>query len=104
MVFRLHAVNAQTSHARRPAGVAGNNHAAVAEAAEIFGRVEAETGHTAEAAGALALILGAERLGGVLYDDEIVPLGDVPQTFHVGALAKQVNRHDGAGARRDLAF
>ncbi len=97
-------MHAQTLHALRPLGVAGDDHAGVAVGAEVLGRIEAETAHTAETAGALALVLGAERLGSVLDEDQVVALGDVPERLHVGALAEQVDDEDGAGARRDLVL
>src|SRR5262249_25489318 len=65
--------------------------------AEVLCRIEAETAHTTQAAGTLALILGPERLRSVLDDHEVVPLGDAPERLHLGALAEEV--HDENRAR-----
>ena len=48
--------------------VVGGEHAAVAGAAEVLGRIEAEAADVADRAGAAAVELGADRLGGV-FDD-----------------------------------
>ena len=97
-------MDAQAGHARRPFRVAGHDHAGVAIGAQVLGRIEAEAADAAQAAGALALVFRADRLGGVLDDRQIVPFGDAPDRLHVGALAEQVDRQDGSGARRDLVL
>ncbi len=80
--------------------VAGHQ-TAVAVAAEVLGREEAEDAHVAEAAGATAVVGRAPRLAGVLDHGEAVRLGDLAYGVGVGGEAEEVDRHDRFGARRD---
>jgi len=55
----------------------------------------------ADGAGAAAPILRADGLRGILDDVQIVPRGDTHDGVHVGHLAVEVDRHDGARAWGD---
>ena len=48
MVLRLHAMHAEPGHPAGQLRVVGRDHAPIAEAAQVLGRVEAERGHVAE--------------------------------------------------------
>ena len=79
-----------------------DDHAAVAVAAEVLARVEAEKQPATPAtAAARALPVGADGLGAVFDQRQPVLLADRSQARHVRALPEQVDRHDGARARRD---
>src|SRR4029079_12767731 len=84
--------------------VVGRDHPGVAERAEVFGRVEAETAEVGEAAAPLDLVVGPQRLGRVLDDADRVPGGDVFYRPHVRTLAEQVDRDDRPGAVGDLVL
>ena len=82
--------------------VVGRQHAAVAVAAEVLGRIEAEAADVAERAGAATAILRADRLAGVF--DHRQSRASAPcasSGVHVGALAVQMDGNDRLGLRRD---
>ncbi len=58
----------------------------------------------ADRAGAAAFEFGADRLGGVLDNHELMLLGDLHQGVHVGHLAVEVHGHDGARAGGDFCL
>ena len=60
-----------SAHLRGQLGVVGDEGAAVAPAAEVLGRVEAEAAGVAERADAAALVAGAVRLAGVLDHGDV---------------------------------
>ena len=80
--------------------VAGRNHAAVAERAEILRRVEAERRRVADAARAPPLVARAVRLRRILDHDQIVAPRDGQDAIEVDRLAVQVHRHDRLRSRR----
>ena len=90
------AVEAQHPHAVGELVVAGGDGAAVAEAAEVLGREEAERSDRAQRAGPAVARGRARGLGGVLDDRhaERLDLGDRRD------VAEQVHRDDRLGARR----
>ena len=79
----------------------GRDQAAVAEAAQVLAREETEGTELAEAAGHLAVDVGAERLRAVLDDDQAPVVAEFFQCIHVHRLAEQVHRDHGPGFRRD---
>ena len=85
----------------RRATVVGHDDPGVAVRAEVLRWVEAEGRRVAERAGAPPADARAVRLRGVFDDDEIVPRRDRQHRLDVGRLSVQVDRHDGARARRD---
>jgi hypothetical protein len=87
-----------------PVRIVGDDHAGIAERAEVLRGIKAEAAHRTQGAGALAEVLGADGLGGVLDQRQIVTLRDMPQGIHVHALAKQMHRHDGPRPWRDLVL
>ncbi|MCX5766098.1 MAG: hypothetical protein NTZ43_02585 [Gemmatimonadetes bacterium] len=89
---------------RRPWSLSGGHEAAVAEAAEHFGRVEAEGARSAEGAGEFAFEAGAERLRGVFDNSEIVLFGDGANGVHVAGAAVHLHGHDELGALGDGRF
>jgi len=75
--------------------VVGDDHASVADRAEVLRREEREASAGAHGAGLASVVGGADGLGGVL-DDGDVPIARRRQDrVHVGTLAEQVHRHDG---------
>ena len=104
VVFRLHAVDAQAGHVLGPIGIVGHDHAGVAIGSQVFRRIKAKAGERSQCPGALALVFGADRLGGIFDDRHIVPFGDVPKRLHFGALAVKVHQHDGPRFLGDLIF
>ena len=50
IIARFHAVDAAADAVELPVHAVGSQHSAVAEAAEVFGRIETEAGHVAERA------------------------------------------------------
>src|SRR5262249_40407849 len=57
-----------------------------------------------QSAGALAAVLGADGLGGVLDERQIMHLGELPQRLHVRALAVQMHRNDRPRSAGKLAL
>ena len=100
-VFHFHAVHAQASHPPGPIRVAGDDHAGVAIGTQDLARVKAKATDGAQRAGPFPLVFGTEGLGRVFDDRHLVTLGNLPQSFHVRALAEQMHRHDGASAGED---
>ena len=76
-------------------GGVGGDEACVAEGGEVFGGVEAEGGGVAERAYGAIVPRGAEGLGGVFDELEIVGFGEGGEGVHVRALAVEMDRHDG---------
>ena len=87
-------------------GVVGHDHATVAEAAEVLGRVEAQDSPGGRSTRRAPLVLRTDRLRRVLDHDEAGLLGDRHDRVHVGDLAVEVHGDDGAGLlgdrRRDV--
>src|SRR5690606_12852511 len=84
--------------------VAGGQHAAVAHAAEVFGRVETETADVAPAARGATVVGGADRLSSVFDYGDVAAGGDLADPVDLGALTEQVHRNDRFGSRRDGRF
>ena len=70
--------------------VVGHGAAAVAQAAEGLGRIETDGPRHAERPGRTALEFRSQRLGGVLDDQQVVPVGDRLQGVHVGGAAVEL--------------
>ncbi|MNX91376.1 hypothetical protein D3C86_1234510 [compost metagenome] len=78
--------------------------AAVADGAQVLGRVEAEGGRIAEGADLAPVKLRAVGLRAVLDHLEAVTPGELHDPGHVGRVAVDVDRDDGLGRGRDEAF
>jgi hypothetical protein len=102
VVPRLHAVDAEQFQRLRDVVAGGREEAAVAGAAEVLGRIEAEAADVTEAAGAAAMPGREDRLGGILDDGHAGPAGDGQQGVHVGRPAEEVHRDDRLAAAADL--
>ena len=94
-------------HAQRPRAfghlrVAGEDRAAVAERAEVLGRVEAERGRVAEGANTLARVLGAVRLGAILEHLEPVRSRALHDLVDGRGLSVQVHDQHRAASDRSL--
>ena len=100
-VGRSRAVDAQELQPVVEGGVVGQDHAGVAEGAQVLGGEEGEAAHVADRAAAAALVLGADGLGAILDDRDMAAPGDLHDGIHVGHLAEEVNGQDGLGARCD---
>ena len=87
LVLLARAPVAQQPQRVRELRVARRHQAALAERAEVLGRVEAEAAERAEPAGGRAAIARAVRLRGVLDHHEAVPLGQRTERIHVRDLA-----------------
>ena len=82
--------------------IAGKNRAPVAIAAQRFAGKETGAAKGAQVATFAAPVLRAQTLRGVFNHGQMaVPGGNRVDGIHVGALAIQAHRHDGAGARRN---
>ncbi len=84
--------------------IAGDDGAAVAERAEVLGRVEAERAGDADRADRPSAARREMRLAAVLDDREVVSRGDRFDRGHVGRLAVEVHRQDRARLRTDRGF
>ena len=104
VVARLHAVAAQAAQECGPGRIAGDHHAAVAKASQIFGRIKAEAADGAQRPRALAMVLGPNGLGGIFHDGEVVTRRHVPERIHFRALSEQVDHDDGPRPLGDLVF
>ena len=80
-----------------------DNGSAVAQRAEILGRVEAERSSDADGADRPSARGCEVRLAAVLDDRQVVPCGDALDRRHVGRLPVQVNRQQCPRARRHRA-
>ena len=90
-----HAVSSKHLHALGEGWVGGGGHSGVAVGAEVLGGVEAEGGDVAEGTGWNAVPSGSEGLGGVLDELHAGVLRERLESVHIGALAVEVDRHDG---------
>ncbi len=84
--------------------VVGRHRARVAEGAEVLRGIEAERRGIAQRAHALASIPRAMGLRRVLEHRDAAALADLANRSHVGRLAIEVHRQDGARAPRDRAL
>src|SRR5215471_4819078 len=80
---------------------AGEEHSAIAGAAEIFRRVEAQTADRADRAGAPAAIVGADRLRGVFNYRNTMLCRRLHERLHVHTLPIQMHRYDCFSSRGD---
>ena len=91
-ILGLHAVIAQTLHARAKFVIVGGNDSAIAKAAKIFTWKETVGSNVAARTHAYAaMILGANGLRAIFYDRHLVILGDLQNGIQVGGLSKQVD-------------
>src|SRR5262249_31709986 len=95
MVFRFRAVNPHHSQASGEAIVIGDDHASIAEAAEVLCREEAETGQGRELAYSLSVVIRADRLRSILDDRNAALRANLADRVHLGRLAEKIDRHDG---------
>ena len=103
VVLRLAlAVEGERAELRGERVVIGEHGAAVAVAAERLGRIEAGAGDLAERAALPAAERAADRLRGVLDDQQVLARGDLLDRRIVGRQAEQVDRDD--RLRREAAF
>ena len=103
IIPRLLTVIAQHTQLRRQFVVIGRDHAAVAEAAQVLRRIEAEGTQRAQRTGPPAAILGADRLASVFDDGNAAGRGrDLPDLVHLGTLAEEMHRNDRLRGRRQL--
>src|SRR5262245_38775702 len=85
-------------------GVARDDGAAVAQGAEILRGIEAERARDADGPNRTAIRRREVGLAAVLDDRQAVAERDALNAGHVGGLAVQVHRHDGARPRSDEPF
>src|SRR4051812_23428173 len=94
---------AQYAELRRELGIVGCDQTAIAEAAQVFGRVKTEAACQTDRAGASAFVFRANRLASVLDDrDAASRIGNLLNITHRGALPEQVDRNDRLGIACDL--
>jgi len=86
VVFRLHAVIADFADFGRKRRVVCDDHAAVAETAQIFRREETQSRAISETADFDAVLFRSDCLRAVFYDRKAASFGNVANGFHVGAL------------------
>ena len=98
-IFRTAAVGAQEAGLISECVVLGDEHAAIAETAEVFGWEEGKSTKIADGATGLIFVAGADRLGAVLDDTQTVSAGEGHHAIHVGGLAEEVDGDDGFSLR-----
>ena len=101
VVFWFRAVGAENPQFLGHRVVAGGDQSAVARRTQVFRREETKTTVAADGAGPAALVLRADRLGGVLDDRYPTPVGDGHDRVHLRALAVKMDRQDGLGVGSD---
>ena len=88
------AIFAQLRDALGERCVVGHHHAAIADGAQILGRIKAEGGDVAEAAEPPVAEPRAVRLGAILDDPRAVPPRKIEDRVEIGGLAVEMDRHD----------
>ncbi len=101
IVLGLAAVISHHAKAMGQGLVAGDDHAAVADTAEVLAGKEAETPAGADRAGFAALVSAGDGLGRVLDDGQAVAARDGHDWVHVRHLSEQVDGHDRLGVLAD---
>ena len=76
-----------------------HHRASVSEAAEVFLDDEAEADRIAQLADGEVVPAGADRLGIVLDDEQVMGHGDLGHGAHLCRLPVEVHRHNSLGAR-----
>jgi hypothetical protein len=104
VIFWLHAVDAQAGHPGGQLRITGNRHAGIAKGSQVLTRVKTETADGPQIAGPFTEVFRTQGLGRIFHDGKIVPGRYGPQGFHVNALAKKVNGHDGPCPAGDFVF
>lgn len=97
----VHAEAAQLQQDLMNGGIVGDHRAAIAQAAQRLGRVEADRGGDAEGACRLSVELRSQGLGGIFKQQQPAPLADGADRIHVAGAAVEIGRHHRPGARRD---
>ncbi len=92
------AIFAQLPHARGERRIVRRDRAAVAERAQVLGRIEAEGGNIGDRAEPPAMKPRAVRLGAVLDNTCAVPAGESEDRVEIGRLPIKVHRDDGGDA------
>ena len=100
-VFRLRAVAAELAYALGQVGVVGRHHAAVAVAAQVLRREEAEAAHISQRARPTAFVFGADRLRGIFDNHEGADRSQVQQRIHICHLSEQMDGENHARPRRE---
>ena len=95
IVFRLGSMNAQHFNALGEFVILNEHHAAVACAAQIFGREEGQAPERTHGPGEPSVPLGTDCLGGVFDDWNVA--GDFLNARHVRGAPVQMNGHDRLG-------
>src|SRR4029079_3741796 len=84
--------------------VISHNHAAIAGAAKVLCRIKTKAPELAHRSSPSPAISGADGLGRVFHDWEIVALSNFQQRIHVGTLAIHVYGEDCTRALIDRSF
>ena len=79
----------------------GHHCAAVAKGSKVLLNDEADGGGVAQLSDPEAVAACADGLRIVLNHQQVVPVGNLADGFHIRALAIQMDRHQGLGAGRD---
>lgn len=103
-VFLVAAVVAEGADGLCQVVVVGGNRTGVADGAEVFAGVEAETCCVAPVAGFFAVDLCAVGLGGVFQYQQVMTLRDAHDGRHVGELTVEMDGQDGARFGRNGGF
>ena len=94
-------MQAHDRHALGQRRVARRQGATLSAGGDVLGRVERKRGQIAGGADAPALVIRANRVRGVLDDDNAVAGGNGVDGVHVAGLAEQMHGNDGLGPGRD---
>lgn len=102
-VARGLAVIAEGAQARVESRGIRDNHAAIAGGAEIFCGIKTDASDVSKRAGATTLVGGADGLGVVFNEGNVVFLSDFAKGIHVCGETVKMDGDDGFGARRDTS-
>src|SRR5262249_24002758 len=87
VVLFMGTVNPKGPKLIRKSLVISRNKTAVTHAAKVLRRIKAETSDPCDRSDALSVFVSANGLRSVFDDRDPVPLADLHQGFHIGALA-----------------
>ena len=108
VIFSFCTVIGKSTHARGKIFIAGHHSTTIAKCTEVFAWEEARctdgTHHPCRTLHMITKPFGAEALGVVFHNVDLMLLCPRNQRIHVCTLAKQMNHHDRFGTRRTRAL
>ncbi len=98
------AVNSQSAYFSCEFGIVSRDDSTVASGSQILRWEETEAACSPQDPRFAAVVGCSDGLAGIFEDKEVVLKGKSPDRVHVGALAKNVDRHDRSRFRSDRRF